>query len=74
MASKLLRAGGTILGTFVGATDESLGGEPTYQGFIVLPSAFKKPACARASRRAPGAPSAQDRGGIHTFRRGDAVE
>lgn len=74
MASRVLREGQKVVGTFIGATGVTLGGETMYQAFIVRQSAFQRPANRPPSRRSPGAPSAQERFGIHTFRRGDAVE
>ena len=71
MAARLLRVGQNIIGTFVGATDVTIGGETMYQAFILRDGAFEQPA---RVRRAAGAPSMQDRNGFHTFRRGDAVE
>ena len=72
MAARLLRVGNNIIGAFVGATDVTIGGEIMYEAFI-LRSGVIFPPPARV-RRGQDAPSQQERGGFHTFRRGDAVE
>ena len=75
----------TLMGTFLGSTDEHLGGSPLYQAFILKPDAYppQQPSSrptrnsSRASSEAPTAAAGkgeQDRYGFHSFRRGDTVE
>ena len=76
MVERCLSFGGCLVGSLVGATDETLGGEPIYQAFIVRAGAFEQaPKRARTARVKEESKSAQqDRLGYHTFRRGDLVQ
>ena len=76
-----------VIGTFIGRTEEQLGGKsPIHQGFLLRPLLYppQQPAArprrsggSRANNEAPTAAagkSEQDRFGYRTFRRGDTVK
>ena len=58
------------VGVLVGATEYCIAGDNIFQSFYVDADAFKDDT---GSTRRGGAPSAQDRYGFRTFRRGDVV-
>ena len=67
------------VGVLLGATGWLLGGDMTYQQFIVNPAAFETDAESdhedegRRTRSGKTDPNQQDKKGFHTFRRGDIV-
>ena len=70
MAASFVKHNNGTIGLLVGKTDGTVGGEPIHQWFQLRPNAFKPPK--RVRRKS--VQNAQERYGLHSFKRGNLVE